>query len=104
MTVTDIINIVEHGGTVRVHRIIIPEQKILDGHVACLAPIGKMQHWSLICRNEAKAKRDKFDSKSDEYRKYDALQLFYKLLGNGGYGKSAQGLGSGGTRDLISGN
>lgn len=104
MTVTDIINIVEHGGTVRVHRIIIPEQKILDGHVACLAPIGKMQHWSLICRNEAKAKRDKFDSKSDEYRKYDALQLFYKLLGNGGYGKSAQGLGSGGTRDFLSGN
>ncbi|MBD5807002.1 hypothetical protein [Limosilactobacillus walteri] len=104
MTVTDVINIIEHGGTVEIHRIIIPQQKTLDGDVTCLAPIGKMQHWSLIRRNEAKAKRDEFDSNSDEYRKYDALQLFYKLLGNGGYGKSGQGLGTGGTRDFLTGN
>lgn len=102
MTLTDVINIIEHGGTVRVHRIIIPQQKTLDGTVKCLAPIGKMQHWALVRRNSAKAERDKYATNSEEYRKYDSLQLFYKLLGNGGYGKSGQGLGNGGTRDFLS--
>lgn len=101
MTLTDVINIIEHNGVVRIHRIIIPQQKTLDGTVNCLAPIGKMQHWSLIKRNEAKANRSKYNDNSDEYRKYDSLQLFYKLLGNGGYGKSGQGLGTGGTRDFL---
>src|SRR5699024_7829215 len=98
------ISLIEHGATVRIHRLIIPQQKALDGTVDTLAPIGKMQHWSLMERNKTKNKRDQYNVNSNEYRKYDSLQLFYKLLGNSGYGKAAQGLGSGGTRDFLSGN
>lgn len=101
MTLTDVINIIGHSGNVRIHRIIIPEQKKLNGRVDNLAPIGRMQYWSLMRRNSAKRLRNKFDSGSAEYRKYDSLQLFYKLLGNGGYGKSGQGLGSRSTRDFL---
>ena len=102
MTVTDVISMIEHGATVRVHRIIIPQQKKLDGTPEVLAPIGRMQHWSLTKRNKVKKRRDKFDADSNDYLKYDALQLFYKLLGNAGYGKSGQGLGTGATRDFLS--
>lgn len=103
MTLTDVINIIKHGGHVKIHRLIIPVQKKLDGTVNQLAPIGKMQHWALMKRNEAKEQRSKFRPSTTEYRKYDSLQLFYKLLGNGGYGKSAQGLGVGGTTDFLTG-
>lgn len=103
MTLTDTISLIEHGATVRIHRLIIPQQKALDGTVNTLAPIGKMQHWSLMERNKTKNKRDRYNVNSEEYRKYDSLQLFYKLLGNGGYGKSAEGLGSSSTRDFITG-
>ena len=104
MTLTDVYDIIEHGGSVRVHRLIVPVQKVLNGDVKNLAPIGRMQHWSLTKRNAAKDQRDKYDADTEEYRKFDALQLFYKLLGNGGYGKSAQGLSYGGTRDFLTGD
>src|SRR5699024_12608035 len=91
MTLTDTISLIEHGATVRIHRLIIPQQKALDGTVDTLAPIGKMQHWSLMERNKTKNKRDQYNVNSNEYRKYDSLQLFYKLLCNSGYGKAAQG-------------
>ena len=104
MTLTDVFDIVKHHGSVRIHRLIVPVQKVLNDDVNKLAPIGKMQHWSLVKRNAAKTKREKYKPGTDEYQKYDALQLFYKLLGNGGYGKSGQGLGAGGTRDFLSGD
>lgn len=104
MTLTDVFDIIKHGGSVRVHRLIVPVQKTLTGDVKKLAPISRMQHWSLTKRNAAKAERDKYSADSEQYRKFDALQLFYKLLGNGGYGKSGQGLGSGGTRDFLTGD
>ena len=66
--------------------------------------MGKRQHWSLLELNKAKNTLYRYNVNSNEYRKYDSLQLFYKLLGNSGYGKAAQGLGSGGTRDFLSGN
>ena len=101
MTLTDVFDIIKHGGSVRVHRLIIPVQKLLTGETSELAPIGKMQAWSLRHRNQAKNQRSKFKVGTDGYRKYDSLQLFYKLLGNGGYGKSGQGLGTSGTRDFL---
>ena len=104
MTLTDVFDIIKHGGSVRVHRLIVPVQKTLTGDVKNLAPISRMQHWSLTKRNAAKAERDKYSADSEQYHKFDALQLFYKLLGNGGYGKSGQGLGSGGTRDFLTGD
>lgn len=103
MTLTDVFDIVEHGGEVRIHRLIVPVQKTLNGDIDRLAPIGRMQHWSLIKRNDAKDQLKKYENGSSDYRKYDALQLFYKLLGNGGYGKSGQGLGASSTRDFLSG-
>ena len=103
MTLTDVFDIIKHGGSVRVHRLIVPVQKTLTGDVKNLAPIGRMQDWSLVRRNGAKDQRNKYDVDSEDYRKFDALQLFYKLLGNGGYGKSGQGLGAGGTRDFLTG-
>lgn len=35
-----------------------------------------MQAWALKRRNKAKKHRSKFQPESDEYRKYDSLQLF----------------------------
>lgn len=103
MTLTDVFDIVEHGGEVRIHRLIVPVQKTLNGDIDRLAPIGRMQHWSLTKRNDAKYQLKKYENDSSDYRKYDALQLFYKLLGNGGYGKSGQGLGVSSTRDFLTG-
>ena len=103
MTLTDVFDIIRHGGNVRIHRLIIPVQKTLNGETSRLAPIGKMQAWSLRHRNEVKEERSQFKPETGDYRKYDSLQLFYKLLGNGGYGKSGQGLGDGGTRDYVTG-
>lgn len=103
MTLTDTFNIIKHGGNVRIHRLIIPVQKTLNGSISQLAPGGKMQAWALKRRNKAKKHRSKFQPESDEYRKYDSLQLFYKLLDNSMYGKTAEGLGSGSTRDFLSG-
>lgn len=104
MTLTDVFNIIKHGGDVRIHRLIIPVQKVLNGKISQLAPSGKMQAWALKKRNEVKKKRSQCEPGSRQYLKLDSLQLFYKLLDNAEYGKTGQGLGSGGTRDFLSGN
>lgn len=82
LMLTDVFDLIEHGASIFFHRIIIPHQKKLNGSFESLSPVGKMQDWSLTQRNAAKKK----------YGKKSPEQEFAKLLGNGGYGKTGQGL------------
>ncbi|MQB60005.1 hypothetical protein [Limosilactobacillus reuteri] len=82
LTVTKVIDLIKHGASIYIHRLIIPEQKILNGNLANIYPSGKAQDWTLQRRNLAKKK----------YGKNSAEQELFKLLGNGNYGKTAQGL------------
>lgn len=91
LTLTDVMNLISHHADVYFHRIIIPQQKKLTGDFDNLAPVGKMQDWTLTQRNLAKKK----------YGSSSAEQEFFKLLGNGGYGKTGQGLSEKTSRDFA---
>ena len=102
ITLTDIFNILKHGGEVQIKKLVIPQQKVLDGTVDTLAPIGKMQDWSLMERKKIdKQLKQIVDQNNAQYQKYSSMELFYKLLGNGGYGKAAQGLNRSKERDFL---
>ena len=102
ITLTDIFNILKHDGEVQINKLVIPQQKVLNGTVDTLAPIGKMQDWSLNKRRKIDEQlKQVVDQNNDQYWKYSSLALFYKLLGNGGYGKAAQGLNRVKTRDFL---
>lgn len=82
LMLTDVFDLIAHDADVYFHRIIIPVQKKLNADFNQLSSVGKMQDWSLTQRNLAKK----------EYGKKSPEQEFFKLLGNGGYGKTGQGL------------
>lgn len=93
LTLTDVMDLLDHGADVYFHRIIIPVQKRLDGSFDTLASTGKMQDWTLSQRNQAKK----------EYGKSSPEQEFFKLLGNGAYGKTGQGLSEKTSRNFADG-
>ena len=81
----DMIDAFEHGANVMVTALYVPSQSYdkrnawADGQQAFLSQ-----------RQNAKAKRDGNEEGSKAYKKYDAMQLLFKLAGNTIYGKSAQ--------------
>ena len=78
-----LIDLVEnYNAEIYIHRLIVPEQKKLTGEFVNICPSGKAQDWTLQHRNLAKKK----------YGNKSAEQELFKLLGNGAYGKTAQGL------------
>ena len=83
LPLTTLIALVEnYNAEIYVHRLIVPDQKKLTGKLVNVCPSGKAQAWTLEQRNLAKKK----------YGNKSAEQELFKLLGNGAYGKTAQGL------------
>lgn len=83
LPLTTLIDLFEnYSAEIYIHRLIVPEQKKLTGELVNICPSGKAQDWTLQHRNSA---REKYGNKSAE-------QELFKLLGNGAYGKTAQGL------------
>lgn len=82
LPLTTVIDLFNHNSEIYIHRLIVPEQKRLDGNLANICPSGRAQDWTLQHRNLAKK----------NYGNKSAEQELFKLLGNGAYGKTAQGL------------
>lgn len=83
MTVTDAINVIEHGvSSMQFERIIVPVQKKLDCTEESLSPVSRAQHWGLRQRELA---RKMYGDESPE-------QSMFKSFVNVQYGKSGQGL------------
>lgn len=98
MTLIDVLDAFEHGAKVELECLYVPAQ-----HYDKRNAWAEEQHHFLVLRQGAKRERDKYERGSDNYNRYEAEQLLYKLAGNTIYGKSAQSVRPKRARDFMSG-